>query len=114
MLTAFQAYLDPNFLQANPKVIELLTQAPGKVLGWLTTNWYLSPLSQDDWMKEPQNQQSLEYVIWKLLQVDPDKRWTPQQAADYLQLLQRGSPSIVSEEQESPMSITSSSSSDSI
>jgi serine/threonine protein kinase len=46
--------------------------------------WNNKTLTQEQWMNKPENENSIEYVIYKLLQIDPTERWTPSQAAEAL------------------------------
>ncbi len=86
LLGLFFEYLDPQFLQDNPKIRQWRESASseGRLIDWLYTNWVKSPLCQEDWIKRPQNESSMEYVLYKLLAVDPAQRWTPAQALDAL------------------------------
>jgi hypothetical protein len=45
------------------------------------------PITQAEWMQEPADKMGLEYVIYKLLLLDPLERWTPTQAYHFLQQL---------------------------
>ncbi|MBS0605499.1 MAG: protein kinase [Verrucomicrobia bacterium] len=112
----FSFYLDRKYVLSNQNVIRHL-KAPATTIQNLNySDWYFNRLSQEEWMSEPLNKDSLEFVIWNLLQIDPAKRWTPKQAADYIRFLQRArSFSNVAEEKrsESPMSMCTSSSSSS-
>jgi hypothetical protein len=38
--------------------------------------------------QKPEDENSLEFVIWKLLQLDPKDRWTPAQAYEALSRMQ--------------------------
>jgi hypothetical protein len=51
---------------------------------WIADHWIKTPLRQNQWLKPPKNQNSMEYVIYKLLQIDPAQRWTPAEAAQVL------------------------------
>lgn len=112
----FSFYLDRKYVLSNPNVVRHLNEPAATIQHLNYSDWYFNPLSQENWMSEPLNKDGLEFVIWKLLQIDPAKRWTPKQAADYIRFLQRvKSFSSVTEEErsESPMSMCSSSSSSS-
>ncbi len=89
LLYLFEKDLDPTYLAQNPKLVEFLkrTHDPDHLTLWQNINWNLVPLTQKRWMKPPANKESLEFVIWKLLQVNPADRWTARQAADALRTL---------------------------
>lgn len=46
--------------------------------------WIHKQLTQEQWLTPPADERSLEYVIYKLLQINPEERWTPAQAAQAL------------------------------
>ncbi len=89
---AFYPYLNPEILKNNFVLEEIMnlagcepeiqTEALNKL--WATRSL---PLTQEEWIKQPSNSQSIEYLIWKLLQIDPAMRWTPREALSYLTTL---------------------------
>jgi len=112
----FSFYLDRKYVLSNHNVIRHLKEPATTIQNLNYSDWYFNRLSQEEWMSKPLNKDGLEFVIWNLLQIDPAKRWTPKQAADYIRSLQsaKSSPSMSEEERsESPMSMCSSSSSSS-
>lgn len=79
MLAIFQERLS-EFIDANPTLKEFLKSKDQDA--------FVEGLMNDSpWIKNPENENSLEYVIYKLLIVDPEERWSPRQAADHLRVM---------------------------
>ncbi len=114
----FHPYMDSKFLKDNPRLTALFAaRSHSERAKLIAEYWYFFGLTQEKWMKEPENKVSMEYVIWKLLQVDPKQRWTPREASKYIRYLQNlnnglgfDSPMLTSSSSESSLSSSSSSS----
>lgn len=107
LFSVFASHLDPDFIANSPHVVKHLVEEANRVHNLNFEDWYLYRLTQEKWMPEPRDAGGLEFVIWNLLQIDPAKRWTPKQAADFIRSLQneKTSQSIIEEELTgSPMS----------
>jgi serine/threonine protein kinase len=76
MLSVFHGNLG-GFIDSNPQLTAFLNAEDQDA--------FIEVLLNDsDWIQEPENKNTIEYVIYKLLIVDPEQRWTPEQAANYL------------------------------
>ncbi|MBS0652729.1 MAG: hypothetical protein JSR39_04290 [Verrucomicrobia bacterium] len=110
LFSVFASSLDRDFITNSPKVVRRLVEEENRIHSLNFEDWYFNPLTQDEWMPEPRNKEGMEFVIWNLLQIDPAKRWTPKQAADYLRSLQSDITSLPTTDEESsgsPMSASS-------
>lgn len=83
----FFSQLDLSFIKGT-KLLQFWQAARrGDEKAWIRDHWIETPIRQNQWLRAPKNQNSLEYVIYKLLQIDPTERWTPQEAAQALMRL---------------------------
>ncbi|MBY0529275.1 MAG: protein kinase [Rhabdochlamydiaceae bacterium] len=85
LLSVFNRNLH-GFIQSNPALSAFIHSDD--------QNGFTEELFNDSsWIQQPENKNTLEYVIYKLLIVDPAKRWTPRRAADYLASIELEFPS---------------------
>jgi hypothetical protein len=86
LLGLFFEHLDAQFMAENPKLGEWFACGGNmeRLKQWNRDNWIDFPLTQDAWITEPQDKTSMEYILSKLLLIDPLKRWTPAQALSAL------------------------------
>jgi hypothetical protein len=70
-------------LNANPALKKFI-EAPQKGISAVQQNRFSIAESGQDLFQKPADENSLEFVIWNLLRVDPKERWTPAQACEAL------------------------------
>lgn len=95
MLTLFKHEL-VEFIDANPKLKAFLESED--------QNEFVENLTKKTkWIKKPKNKNTLEYIIYRLLRINPNRRWTPKHAEHYLKTMSRP---LLNDPSEEAMSLT--------
>lgn len=87
MLIGFNGHLGGLINHSNSR--ELINEIVGKTsaMSKMQKIEAVAALSDENWLQRPQ-EGTIEFVIYNLLRVNPEERWTAQQASDYLESLQ--------------------------